>query len=289
MKRSCLICTILALLANCISVFGQSGIVHDPVQTAMSSADASSSLTEMINILDQIFEGNEVTKDLREFQKRNFGEGSWGEKAKTRLQQLGYIEDMVASFNATTKVATEYVNMLKRSDIDAQLVNDMTKQILQMALQAKQLVEYCKVIFEAEDKTTSEKEDAVRMAKDSLLKVQLNMYDYTIQKLETAKATASLVSFDDFIDDALSADAYVIARKAYGTVTSSKTGLFQIIYTLLGFLGILSLIWAWISMVRGGASGDETSQMGFIRIGVAMMGASLVLSVIDSIFNSILL
>ena len=91
--------------------------------------------------------------------------------------------------------------------------------------------------------------------------------------------------FMDFIEDEMSAEDFIEAKKAYGTASGAASGTLGVISLILGLLGIASCALGYHLFVSGGIAGDPTSDQVFIRIGEAFLAAMVAINIIARLFN----
>lgn len=258
------------------------GLVHDPITLKVQSVEASNTISELITLLETVDKNGGFTEKLLNFQEKIMGEGTvFGQT----IEEIKYLKQMTESFNNIIDVCTLYINLIEEGNFPPDTARTMLRQIRLMTKNAMDMIDHYKELFKKENTTKEEKEDEVQQTKDTLMKLSATMYNEVENQLKSLQAAEEMKGFESKIAQMTSAEAYVAYRQSSGSVYESKRSIITIVKFLLGLLGVISLIWAWISMVRGSAAGDNTSQMGFLRVGVGMLGSAILLTVIETVLN----
>ena len=108
-----------------------------------------------------------------------------------------------------------------------------------------------------------------------------------IMEIETQSTMMAegMNEFMDFIDEEMSAEDFIQAKKVYGTSQSAASGTLGVISLILGLLGIASCALGYHLFVSGGIAGDPTSEQVFLRIGEAFLAAMVAINIISHLFN----
>jgi hypothetical protein len=108
-----------------------------------------------------------------------------------------------------------------------------------------------------------------------------------IMQIETQSTMMAegMNEFMDFIDQEMSAEDFIEAKKPYGTASGAASGTLGVISLILGLLGIGSCALGYHLFVSGGIAGDPTSEQVFIRIGEAFLAATVTINIIAGLFH----
>ena len=283
MRRSIIITVLLAVFP--FTVRAQQ-VVIDPSQIAASATNAANQIDYMLDQLGELAHLGDQMNTMREHIDNVFGEDGIGGKAISVMQDLGTLARLTESYNSTIKMTEAYARQMqemeryKLSDANMMLsyLNSMKTQI-ELAVETARKILNTMGFSKAEKK--KEIEDIIDQMDANLAKME------KIMQIETQSTMMAegMNEFMDFIDQEMSAEAFIEAKKPYGTASGAASGTLGVISLILGLLGIGSCALGYHLFVSGGIAGDPTSDQVFIRIGEAFLAAMVAINIIARLFN----
>ena len=283
MRRSIIIAVLLALFP--LAVRAQQ-VVIDPSQIAASATNAANQIDYMLDQLGELAHLGDQMNTMREHIDNVFGEDGIGGKAISVMQDLGTLARLTESYNSTIKMTEAYARQMqemeryKLSDANMMLsyLNSMKTQI-ELAVETARKILNTMGFSKAEKK--KEIEDIIDQMDANLAKME------KIMQIETQSTMMAegMNEFMDFIDQEMSAEDFIEAKKPYGTTSGAASGTLGVISLILGLLGIGSCALGYHLFVSGGIAGDPTSDQVFIRIGEAFLAAMVAINIIARLFN----
>ena len=283
MRRSIIIAVMLALFP--LAVRAQQ-VVIDPSQIAASATNAANQIDYMLDQLGELAHLGDQMNTMREHIDNVFGEDGIGGKAISVMQDLGTLARLTESYNSTIKMTEAYARQMqemeryKLSDANMMLsyLNSMKTQI-ELAVETARKILNTMGFSKAEKK--KEIEDIIDQMDANLAKME------KIMQIETQSTMMAegMNEFMDFIDQEMSAEDFIEAKKPYGTASGAASGTLGVISLILGLLGIGSCALGYHLFVSGGIAGDPTSDQVFIRIGEAFLAAMVAINIIARLFN----
>ncbi len=283
MRRSIIITVLLALFP--LAVRAQQ-VVIDPSQIAASATNAANQIDYMLDQLGELAHLGDQMNTMREHIDNVFGEDGIGGKAISVMQDLGTLARLTESYNSTIKMTEAYARQMqemeryKLSDANMMLsyLNSMKTQI-ELAVETARKILNTMGFSKAEKK--KEIEDIIDQMDANLAKME------KIMQIETQSTMMAegMNEFMDFIDQEMSAEDFIEAKKPYGTASGAASGTLGVISLILGLLGIASCALGYHLFVSGGIAGDPTSEQVFIRIGEAFLAAMVAINIIARLFN----
>ena len=283
MRRSIIITVLLALFPLAIRA---QQVVIDPSQIAASATNAANQIDYMLDQLGELAHLGDQMNTMREHIDNVFGEDGIGGKAISVMQDLGTLARLTESYNSTIKMTEAYARQMqemeryKLSDANMMLsyLNSMKTQI-ELAVETARKILNTMGFSKAEKK--KEIEDIIDQMDANLAKME------KIMQIETQSTMMAegMNEFMDFIDQEMSAEDFIEAKKAYGTASGAASGTLGVISLILGLLGIASCALGYHLFVSGGIAGDPTSEQVFIRIGEAFLAAMVAINIIARLFN----
>lgn len=283
MKRRIIIVVLLAVLP--FTVRAQQ-VVIDPSQIAASATNAANQIDYMLDQLGELAHLGDQMNTMREHIDNVFGEDGIGGKAISVMQDLGTLARLTESYNSTIKMMEQYAQRMqqmeqyKLSDANMMLsyLNSMKTQV-ELAIETARKILSTMGFSKAEKK--KEIEDIIDQMDTNLAKME------KIMEIETQSTVMAegMNEFMDFIDEEMSAEDFIEAKKAYGTSSGAASGTLGVISLILGLLGIASCALGYHLFVSGGIAGDPTSEQVFIRIGEAFLAAMVAINIISHLFN----
>ena len=283
MKRRIIIVVLLAVLP--FTVRAQQ-VVIDPSQIAASATNAANQIDYMLDQLGELAHLGDQMNTMREHIDNVFGEDGIGGKAISVMQDLGTLARLTESYNSTIKMMEQYAQRMqqmeqyKLSDANMMLsyLNSMKTQV-ELAIETARKILSTMGFSKAEKK--KEIEDIIDQMDTNLAKME------KIMEIETQSTVMAegMNEFMDFIDEEMSAEDFIEAKKAYGTSSGAASGILGVISLILGLLGIASCALGYHLFVSGGIAGDPTSEQVFIRIGEAFLAAMVAINIISHLFN----
>lgn len=276
------------LLGFCIgltSVRAQQ-VVIDPSQIAASATNAANQIDYMLDQLGELAHLGDQMNTMREHIDNVFGEDGVGGKAISVMQDLGTLTRLTESYNSTIKMTEAYALQMRQMEryklSDANMLlsylNTMKTQV-EMAIETARKILTTMGFSKAEKKR--EIEDIIDQMDANLVKMEKLM---EIENKSTVMAEG-MNEFMDFIDEEMSAEDFIEAKKPYGSARGAASGSLGVISLILGLIGIASCALGYHLFVSGGIAGDPTSEQVFLRVGEAFLAAMVAINIIARLFN----
>ena len=283
MRRSIIIA---ALLAVCPFAVRAQQVVIDPSQIAASATNAANQIDYMLDQLGELAHLGDQMNTMREHIDNVFGEDGIGGKAISVMQDLGTLARLTESYNSTIKMTEAYLRQMQEMErYKLSDANMMLSYLNSMKTQVELAIETAKKILNTMGFSKAEKkkeiEDIIDQMDANLAKME------KIMQIETQSTMMAegMNEFMDFIDQEMSAEDFIEAKKPYGTASGAASGTLGVISLILGLLGIASCALGYHLFVSGGIAGDPTSEQVFIRIGEAFLAAMVAINIIARLFN----
>lgn len=283
MRRSIIITVLLSLFP--LAVRAQQ-VVIDPSQIAASATNAANQIDYMLDQLGELAHLGDQMNTMREHIDNVFGEDGIGGKAISVMQDLGTLARLTESYNSTIKMTEAYARQMQEMErYKLSDANMMLSYLNSMKTQVELAIETAKKILNTMGFSKAEKkkeiEDIIDQMDANLAKME------KIMQIETQSTMMAegMNEFMDFIDQEMSAEDFIEAKKPYGTASGAASGTLGVISLILGLLGIGSCALGYHLFVSGGIAGDPTSDQVFIRIGEAFLAAMVAINIIARLFN----
>ena len=283
MRRSIIIAVLMAFFP--LAVRAQQ-VVIDPSQIAASATNAANQIDYMLDQLGELAHLGDQMNTMREHIDNVFGEDGIGGKAISVMQDLGTLARLTESYNSTIKMTEAYLRQMQEMErYKLSDANMMLSYLNSMKTQVELAIETAKKILNTMGFSKAEKkkeiEDIIDQMDANLAKME------KIMQIETQSTMMAegMNEFMDFIEDEMSAEDFIEAKKAYGTASGAASGTLGVISLILGLLGIASCALGYHLFVSGGIAGDPTSDQVFIRIGEAFLAAMVAINIIARLFN----
>ena len=283
MKRRIIIAVLLAVFPLALRA---QQVVIDPSQIAASATNAANQIDYMLDQLGELAHLGEQMNTMREHIDNVFGEDGIGGKAISVMQDLGTLARLTESYNSTIKMTQMYAQQMQEMErYKLSDANMMLSYLNSMKTQVELAIETAKKILNTMGFSKAEKkkeiEDIIDQMDANLAKME------KIMQIETQSTMMAegMNEFMDFIEDEMSAEDFIEAKKAYGTASGAASGTLGAISLILGLLGIASCALGYHLFVSGGIAGDPTSDQVFIRIGEAFLAAMVAINIIARLFN----
>ena len=283
MRRSIIITALLAFFPFAVRA---QQVVIDPSQIAASATNAANQIDYMLDQLGELAHLGDQMNTMREHIDNVFGEDGIGGKAISVMQDLGTLARLTESYNSTIKMTEAYIRQMQEMErYKLSDANMMLSYLNSMKTQIELAVETAKKILNTMGFSKAEKkkeiEDIIDQMDANLAKME------KIMQIETQSTMMAegMNEFMDFIDQEMSAEDFIEAKKPYGTASGAASGTLGVISLILGLLGIGSCALGYHLFVSGGIAGDPTSDQVFIRIGEAFLAAMVAINIIARLFN----
>ena len=283
MKRRIIIAVLLAVFPLALRA---QQVVIDPSQIAASATNAANQIDYMLDQLGELAHLGEQMNTMREHIDNVFGEDGIGGKAISVMQDLGTLARLTESYNSTIKMTEAYARQMQEMErYKLSDANMMLSYLNSMKTQIELAIETAKKILNTMGFSKAEKKEEIEKIIDEMDTNLAKME--RIMEIETQSTIMAegLNDFMDFIDEEMSTEDYIQAKKAYGTATGAASGTLGVISLILGLLGIASCALGYHLFVSGGIAGDPTSEQVFIRIGEAFLAAMVAINIIAHLFN----
>ena len=261
-------------------------VVIDPSQIAASATNAANQIDYMLDQLGELAHLGDQMNTMREHIDNVFGEDGIGGKAISVMQDLGTLARLTESYNSTMKMTEAYAHQMQQMErYKLSDANMMLSYLNTMKAQVELAIETARKILNTMGFSKAEKkreiEDIIDQMDANLVKMEKLM---EIESKSTVMAEG-MNEFMDFIDQEMSAEDFIEAKKPYGTATGAASGTIGVISLILGLLGVASCALGYHLFVSGGIAGDPTSEQVFLRIGEAFLAAMVTINIIARLFN----
>ena len=261
-------------------------VVIDPSQIAASATNAANQIDYMLDQLGELAHLGDQMNSMREHIDNVFGEDGIGGKAISVMQDLGTLARLTESYNSTIKMTQMYAQQMKEMEryrlSDA---NMMLSYLNSMKTQIELAVETAKKILGTMGFSKAEKKEEIEKIIEDMDANLAKMEKVMQIETQSTVMAEGMNEFMNFIDEEMSAEDFIEAKKAYGTTSGAASGTLGVISLILGLLGVASCALGYHLFVSGGIAGDPTSEQVFIRIGEAFLAAMVAINIIAHLFN----
>ena len=283
MRRYFIIATLLALLP----IAGKAQqVVIDPSQIAASATNAANQIDYMLDQLGELAHLGDQMNTMREHIDNVFGEDGIGGKAISVMQDLGTLARLTESYNSTIKMTQMYAKQMQEMEryrlSDA---NMMLSYLNSMKTQVELAVETAKKILSTMGFSKAEKKEEIEKIIEEMDTNLAKMEKIMQIETQSTVMAEGMNEFMNFIDEEMSAEDFIEAKKAYGTASGAASGTLGVISLILGLLGVASCALGYHLFVSGGIAADPTSEQVFLRIGEAFLAAMVAINIIARLFN----
>ena len=283
MKRRIIIAVLLAVFPFAVKA---QQVVIDPSQIAASATNAANQIDYMLDQLGELAHVGEQMNTMREHIDNVFGEDGIGGKAISVMQDLGTLARLTESYNSTIKMTEAYARQMQEMErYKLSDANMMLSYLNSMKTQIELAIETAKKILNTMGFSKAEKKAEIEKIIDEMDANLAKMEKIMEIETQSTIMAEGLNEFMDFIDEEMSTEEYIQAKKAYGTASGAASGTLGVISLILGLLGIASCALGYHLFVSGGIAGDPTSEQVFIRIGEAFLAAMVAINIIAHLFN----
>jgi hypothetical protein len=283
MKRRIIIAVLLAVFPFAVKA---QQVVIDPSQIAASATNAANQIDYMLDQLGELAHLGEQMNTMREHIDNVFGEDGIGGKAISVMQDLGTLARLTESYNSTIKMTEAYARQMQEMErYKLSDANMMLSYLNSMKTQIELAIETAKKILNTMGFSKAEKKEEIEKIIDEMDANLAKMEKIMAIETQSTIMAEGLNEFMDFIDEEMSTEEYIQAKKAYGTASGAASGTLGVISLILGLLGIASCALGYHLFVSGGIAGDPTSEQVFIRIGEAFLAAMVAINIIAHLFN----
>lgn len=261
-------------------------VVIDPSQIAASATNAANQIDYMLDQLGELAHLGDQMNSMREHIDNVFGEDGIGGKAISVMQDLGTLARLTESYNSTIKMTQMYAQQMKEMEryrlSDA---NMMLSYLNSMKTQIELAVETAKKILNTMGFSKAEKKEEIEKIIEDMDANLAKMEKVMQIETQSTVMAEGMNEFMNFIDEEMSAEDFIEAKKAYGTASGAASGTLGVISLILGLLGVASCALGYHLFVSGGIAGDPTSEQVFLRIGEAFLAAMVAINIIARLFN----
>ena len=283
MRRSIIIAVLLAVFPYTVRA---QQVVIDPSQIAASATNAANQIDYMLDQLGELAHLGDQMNTMREHIDNVFGEDGIGGKAISVMQDLGTLARLTESYNSTIKMTEAYLRQMQEMErYKLSDANMMLSYLNSMKTQVELAIETAKKILNTMGFSKAEKKEEIEKIIDEMDANLAKMEKIMEIETQSTIMAEGLNEFMDFIDEEMSTEEYIQAKKAYGTASGAASGTLGVISLILGLLGIASCALGYHLFVSGGIAGDPTSEQVFIRIGEAFLAAMVAINIIAHLFN----
>ena len=283
MKRRIIITVLLAVFPFAVKA---QQVVIDPSQIAASATNAANQIDYMLDQLGELAHLGEQMNTMREHIDNVFGEDGIGGKAISVMQDLGTLARLTESYNSTIKMTEAYARQMQEMErYKLSDANMMLSYLNSMKTQIELAIETAKKILNTMGFSKAEKKEEIEKIIDEMDANLAKMEKIMEIETQSTIMAEGLNEFMDFIDEEMSTEEYIQAKKVYGTASGAASGTLGVISLILGLLGIASCALGYHLFVSGGIAGDPTSEQVFIRIGEAFLAAMVAINIIAHLFN----
>ena len=283
MRRSIIIAALLAVFPFAVRA---QQVVIDPSQIAASATNAANQIDYMLDQLGELAHLGDQMNTMREHIDNVFGEDGIGGKAISVMQDLGTLARLTESYNSTIKMTEAYLRQMQEMErYKLSDANMMLSYLNSMKTQVELAIETAKKILNTMGFSKAEKKQEIEEIIDQMDANLAKMEKIMQIETQSTMMAEGMNEFMDFIDQEMSAEDFIEAKKPYGTASGAASGTLGVISLILGLLGIGSCALGYHLFVSGGIAGDPTSDQVFIRIGEAFLAAMVAINIIARLFN----
>ena len=283
MRRSIIIAVLLAVFTYTVRA---QQVVIDPSQIAASATNAANQIDYMLDQLGELAHLGDQMNTMREHIDNVFGEDGIGGKAISVMQDLGTLARLTESYNSTIKMTEAYLRQMQEMErYKLSDANMMLSYLNSMKTQVELAIETAKKILNTMGFSKAEKKEEIEKIIEEMDTNLAKMEKIMQIETQSTVMAEGMNEFMDFIDEEMSAEDFIQAKKAYGTASGAASGTLGVISLILGLLGIASCALGFHLFVSGGIAGDPTSEQVFIRIGEAFLAAMVAINIIARLFN----
>lgn len=278
---------IIIILLGLLPLAGKAQqVVIDPSQIAASATNAANQIDYMLDQLGELAHLGDQMNSMREHIDNVFGEDGIGGKAISVMQDLGTLARLTESYNSTIKMTQMYAQQMQEMEryrlSDA---NMMLSYLNSMKTQIELAVETAKKILGTMGFSKAEKKEEIEKIIEDMDANLAKMEKVMQIETQSTVMAEGMNEFMNFIDEEMSAEDFIEAKKAYGTTSGAASGTLGVTSLILGLLGVASCALGYHLFVSGGIAGDPTSEQVFIRIGEAFLAAMVAINIIARLFN----
>ena len=283
MKRRIIIAVLLAVFPLALRA---QQVVIDPSQIAASATNAANQIDYMLDQLGELAHLGEQMNTMREHIDNVFGEDGIGGKAISVMQDLGTLARLTESYNSTIKMTEAYARQMQEMErYKLSDANMMLSYLNSMKTQIELAIETAKKILNTMGFSKAEKKEEIEKIIEDMDANLAKMEKVMQIETQSTVMAEGMNEFMNFIDEEMSAEDFIEAKKAYGTTSGAASGTLGVISLILGLLGVASCALGYHLFVSGGIAGDPTSEQVFIRIGEAFLAAMVAINIIARLFN----
>ena len=277
--------TMLAVLLCSAPAIAQA-VVIDPSQIAASAINVADQIDYAIDQVSELTNMGDKIGNLKNHLDNVFGEDGLGGKAITLMQDLGTLERLTKAYNSTLSSAARYASVLKDNGrVRVSDANILLSYLTSSRRTAESAVATARKILESLGFSKGEKKAELdRIIRE--LEEELARMDRVMEvEMEASLISEGLSCFMATIDEGMGSQQYVQTLEAYGDKNAAAGKALGVITLILLMLTAASTIYGYVIYTRGGITGDPTSENVFLRIGVALLGATVVLNILARVFN----
>lgn len=261
-------------------------VVIDPSQIAASAINVADQIDYAIDQIGELMEMGDKLGNLKGHLDNVFGEDGIGGKAISLMQDLGTLERLTKVFNSTIDASVKYAGRIGQSgDIHVSDANVLLSYLNSSKQTATLAVATAKKILESIGLSKGEKKAELDKMVEELEKNLRKMDKVMEIEVDSSMMAQGMSDFVRMLDGESSSDRYVEALQDYGEKKSTAGRAIGVVSILLMLLGLLSVVYGYVIYTRGGIAGDPTAQNVFIRLGVGLVAATVVINIIARTFH----
>ena len=233
-------------------------VVIDPTQIAVGIENSASSISEMINMLEQLHINNETLKDI-------WGAGEKIVEVADRFRDAGQLVELTEQYNRLLKTATEYAKRIDEWKDEEYFdgYERMMRYITRCVTQGQKVVEAYQNFFRLLKTNDADKNEALRKA---IAQIQAEI-DAITDEFEDVEFELNLgggvVSVTRLIESGSSSSGYARVYDSLGDKTDAAGGWIDLVRIIVALVLVVSVIAVFVQTNRG--QGGPAS-LPFIRL-----------------------
>ena len=214
MKRHIIIAVLLMALSFSS---GAQQVVIDPSQIAASATNAANQIDYMLDQLGELAHLGDQMNTMREHIDNVFGEDGIGGKAISVMQDLGTLARLTESYNSTIKMTEAYARQMKEMErYKLSDANIMLSYLNSIKTQIELAIETAKKILSTMGYSKAEKKEEIEKIIEEMDTNLAKMEKIMQIETQSTVMAEGMNEFMDFIDEEMSAEDFIQAKKAYG-------------------------------------------------------------------------
>ena len=233
-------------------------VVIDPTQIAVGIENSASSISEMINMLEQLHINNETLKDI-------WGAGEKIVEVADRFREAGQLVELTEQYNRLLKTATEYARKIEQWQDEEYFdgYERMMRYITRCVTQGQKVVEAYQNFFKILKTNDADKSEALQKA-IAEIQAEIDAITDEFEDVEfELKLGGGVVSVTRLIESGSSSSGYARAYDSLGDKADAAGGWIDLVRIIVALVLVISVIAVFVQTNKG--QGGPAS-LPFIRL-----------------------